>query len=73
MFLLFRCLVFAVCGLRRLAMNYQVALYTSAAPVFQLGKFQCGMDIEGMDERLQEQRFICFLGCKISEMTLKSC
>ena len=62
-----------VCALRRLDMDYKVALSTSATPVFQLVKFQYGMDIEGIDEKLEDQRFIRFLGYKISEITLKSC
>ena len=62
-----------VCALRRLDMDYKVALNTSATPVYQLVKFQYGMDIEGIDEKLEEQRFIRFLGYKISEITLKSC
>ena len=62
-----------VCALRRLDMDYKVALNTSATPVFQLVKFQYDMDIEGIDEKLEEQRFIRFLGYKISEVTLKSC
>ncbi len=73
MILLFGCLVFAVCALRRLTMNYQVALNTSATPVFQLVKFPHGMDIEWIDEMLEDQRFNRFLGYKISEMTLESC
>ena len=62
-----------VCALRRLDMDYKVALNTSATPVFQLVKFQYGMDIEGMNEKLEEQRFIRFLGYKISEITLEAC
>ena len=62
-----------VCALRRLDMDYKVALNTSATPVFQLVKFQYGMDIEGINEKLEEQRFIRFLGYKISEITLEAC
>ena len=62
-----------VCALRRLDMDYKVALNTSATPVFQLVKFQYGMDIEGIDEKLEDQRFIRFLGYKISEIALVSC
>ena len=62
-----------VCALRRLDMDYKVALNTSATPVFQLVKFQYGMDIEGIDEKLEDQRFIRFLGYKISEITLEAC
>ena len=62
-----------VCALRRLDMDYKIALNTSATPVFQLVKFQYGMDIEGNDEKLDEQRFIRFLGYKISEITLEAC
>ena len=54
-------------------MDYKVALNTSATPVFQLVKFQYGMDIEGINEKLEEQRFIRFLGYKISEITLEAC
>ena len=61
-----------VCALRRLDMDYKVALNTSATPVFQLVKFQYGMDIEGIDGKLEDQGFIRFLGCKISEVTLES-
>ena len=61
------------CALRRLDMDYKVALNTSATPVFQLVKFQYGMDIEGINEKLEEQRFIRFLGYKISEITLEAC
>ena len=62
-----------VCALRRLDMDYKVALNTSATPVFQLVKFQYGMDIEGIDVKLEDQSFIRFLGYKISEITLESC
>ena len=62
-----------VCALRRLDMDYKVALNTSATPVFQLVKFQYGMDIEGIDGKLEDQRLIRFLGYKISEITLESC
>lgn len=62
-----------VCALRRLDMDYKVALNTSATPVFQLVKFQYGMDIEGIDQKLEDQGFIRFLGYKISEITLESC
>ena len=62
-----------VCELRRLGMDYKVALNTSATPVFQLVKFQYGMDIEGIDQKLEEQQFIRFLGYKISEVALLSC
>ncbi|QNI72926.1 hypothetical protein SynNOUM97013_00857 [Synechococcus sp. NOUM97013] len=31
------------------------------------------MDIEGIDQKLEEQRFIRFLGYKISEIALESC
>ena len=62
-----------VCALRRLDMDYKVALNTSATPVFQLIKFQYGMDIEGIDQKLEDQRLIRFLGYKISEITLESC
>ena len=62
-----------VCALRRLDMDYKVALNTSATPVFQLVKFQYGMDIEGIDQKLEDQRLIRFLGYKISEITLESC
>ena len=62
-----------VCALRRLDMDYKVALNTSATPVFQLVKFQYGMDIEGIDEKLEDQRFVRFLGYKISEITLEAC
>ncbi|KZR84005.1 hypothetical protein MITS9509_03097 [Synechococcus sp. MIT S9509] len=31
------------------------------------------MDIEGIDEKLEGQHFIRFLGCKISEIKLESC
>ena len=62
-----------VCELRRLDMDYKVALNTSATPVFQLVKFQYGMDIEGIDQKLEEQQFIRFLGYKISEVALQSC
>ena len=62
-----------VCALRRLDMDYKVALNTSATPVFQLVKFQYGMDIEGINDKLEEQRFIRFLGYKISEITLEAC
>ena len=62
-----------VCALRRLDMDYKVALNTSATPVFQLVKFQYGMDIEGIDQKLEEQQFIRFLGYKISEVALQSC
>ena len=30
------------------------------------------MDIEGIDGKLEDQGFIRFLGCKISEVTLES-
>lgn len=62
-----------VCALRRLDMDYKVALNTSATPVFQLIKFQYGMNIEGIDQKLEDQRLIRFLGYKISEITLESC
>ena len=62
-----------VCALRRLDMDYKVALNTSATPVFQLVKFQYGMDIEGINEKLEDQSFIRFLGYKISEITLDAC
>ena len=62
-----------VCALRRLDMDYKVALNTSATPVFQLVKFQYGMDIEGIDGKLEDQRLIRFLGYKISEISLASC
>ena len=62
-----------VCALRRLDMDYKVALNTSATPVFQLIKFQYGMDIEGIDQKLEDRRLIRFLGYKISEITLESC
>ncbi len=62
-----------VCALRRLDMDYKVALNASATPVFQLVKFQYGMDIEGIGEKLEDQRLIRFLGYKISEITLESC
>ena len=47
-----------VCALRRLDMDYKVALNTSATPVFQLVKFQYDMDIEGIDKKLEEQRLL---------------
>ena len=62
-----------VCALRRLDMDYKVALNTSATPVFQLVKFQYGMGIVGVGEKLEDQRLIRFLGYKISEITLQSC
>ncbi len=62
-----------VCTLRRLDMDYKVALNASATPVFQLVKFKYGMNIEGIDKKLEDQGFIRFLGYKISEVTLESC
>ena len=62
-----------VCALRRLDMDYKVALNTSATPVFQLVKFKYGMSIVGIDKKLEDQGFIRFLGYKISEITLESC
>ncbi len=62
-----------VCALRRLDMDYKVALNTSATPVFQLVKFKYGMNIVGIDKKLEDQGFIRFLGYKISETTLESC
>ena len=62
-----------VCALRRLDMDYKVALNTSAIPVFQLVKFKYGMSIVGIDKKLEDQGFIRFLGYKISETTLESC
>ena len=53
-----------VCALRRLDMDYKIALNTSATPVFQLVKFQYGMDIEGIDKKLEDQFLIRFLGYK---------
>lgn len=62
-----------VCALRRLDMDYKVALNASATPVFQLVKFKYGMNIEGVDKKLEDKGFIRFLGYKISEVTLESC
>ena len=62
-----------VCALRRLDMDYKVALNTSAIPVFQLVKFKYGMSIVGIDKKLEDQGLIRFLGYKISETTLESC
>jgi len=62
-----------VCALRRLDMDYKVALNASATPVFQLVKFKYGMGIVGIDKKLEDQGFIRFLGYKISEVTLESC
>ena len=62
-----------VCALRKIDVDYKVALNTSAIPVFQLVKFKYGMNIVGIDEKLEDQRLIRFLGYKISEITLESC
>lgn len=62
-----------VCALRRLDMDYKVALTTSATPVFQLVKFKHGMKIVGINKKLEDQRLIRFLGYKISEVTIESC
>ena len=45
-----------VCALRRLDMDYKVSLEVSATPVFQLVKFKYGMDIVGLDQKLEEKR-----------------
>ena len=62
-----------VCALRRLDMDYKVSLEVSATPVFQLVKFKYGMDIVGLDQKLEEKRLIRYLAYKISEFTLESC
>ena len=62
-----------VCALRKLDMNYKLALKTSAVPVFQLVKHKYGMDIVGVNEKLEDERLIRYLGYKISEVALLSC
>ena len=62
-----------VCALRRLNMDYKVALEVSATPVFQLVKFQYRMDIVGLDKKLEDKRLIRYLAYKISEFTFESC
>jgi hypothetical protein len=62
-----------VCALRRLEMDYQIALKVSATPVFQLLKYQYGMGIVGIDKKLEEKPLIRYLAYKISELTLESC
>lgn len=62
-----------VCALRKLDMDYKVALKTSAVPVFQLVKFKHGMSVEGVTGKIRDERLIRYLGYKISELTLASC
>ena len=62
-----------VCALRKIDLNYKIALKTSAVPVYQLVKFKYGMGIEGISGVIEEERLIRYLGYKISEFTLESC
>ena len=62
-----------VCALRKIDLDYKIALKTSAVPVYQLVKFKYGMGIEDINEVIEEERLIRYLGYKISELTLESC
>ena len=63
-----------VCELRKSqAMDYKLALNTSATPVFQLVKFRYGKRIEGVKRVPADQGLIRYLGIKISELSLKYC